>query len=173
MRRTGVRLGLGVAGVAAFCGIAANVPTAPDGKVTLRVVTYPQLAETIKKLNGKVVLVDFWADYCVPCKREFPHFVELHQKYGAAGLAAVSVSLDDPTDSAARERVEAFLQAQHATGLNLLLNETPEVWQAKLKTQCIPCVYLFDRHGKLRSRWVDDEVDYRLIAKRVGELLRE
>lgn len=46
-------------------------------------------------LRGKVVLVDFWATWCVPCESEIPHLVEWQQKYGAQGLQVVGLSMDD------------------------------------------------------------------------------
>ena len=60
--------------------------------VAVTVVKYDGLTEAIKKFKGKVVVVDFWADYCVPCKREFPKLVGLNRDYAKKGLAAASVS---------------------------------------------------------------------------------
>ncbi len=47
-----------------------------------------------ESFKGKVVLVDFWATWCPPCRREVPHLVEAHKKYNSRGLEIVSVSLD-------------------------------------------------------------------------------
>jgi len=48
--------------------------------------------------KGKVVLLDFWATWCVPCKTEIPWFVEFQNKYASSGLQVVGVSVDDTLD---------------------------------------------------------------------------
>ena len=46
--------------------------------------------------KGKVILLDFWATWCPPCKVEIPWFVEFQQKYGPQGFIVIGVSVDDP-----------------------------------------------------------------------------
>jgi thiol-disulfide isomerase/thioredoxin len=147
-------------------GYAAE-PTARE----LEPVRYTKLTEMIHEQKGKVVLVDFWGEFCPPCKKEFPNFVSLHRKFADLGLVAISVSLDDPEDREARQRIEKFLNAQNAATRNLLLLETVEFWQEKLKTDGPPCVYLFDQQGRLINRWSGREIDYKRIEKRIVELL--
>jgi thiol-disulfide isomerase/thioredoxin len=162
--------------VAAILTVTAALHvTRPDAAqpavVPLETIRYDDLTDRVVALQGRVVVVDFWADYCLPCKREFPHLVELHQKYSNRGLTALSVSLDDPHDDEARDRVRKFLAAREATFVNFLLDEKPDVWQAKLKIDGPPCVFVFDRRGRLVKRY-HDHVDYAEIERLVADLLK-
>lgn len=82
---------------------AASVAlTAPD-------FTLKQLDGTPFRLSdyeGKVILLDFWATWCAPCRDEIPHFVEWQAKYGNQGLQVIGVSMDDdvrPVEKFSRE----------------------------------------------------------------------
>jgi thiol-disulfide isomerase/thioredoxin len=152
--------------------VAAGRPTT-DGKVTVAVVKYDGLTDLIKKNKGKVLVLDFWADYCIPCKREFPKLVALNQKHAKDSLLAVSVSLDDLSEDGARAKVQKFLEAQKATFTNLILDEKPEVWQAKLKIDGPPLVIVFNKDGGLEQKFVDKAVDYEKIGQLVAELLKK
>jgi thiol-disulfide isomerase/thioredoxin len=55
--------------------------------------------------KGKVVLVSFWATWCVPCREEMPHLVKMEQKLRAKGLDVVMISVDDPSDEAKASKV--------------------------------------------------------------------
>jgi thiol-disulfide isomerase/thioredoxin len=142
-------------------------------QVRLDLVTYNQLGNEIKKLHGKVILVDFWADFCRPCKEKFPHVMDLHRKYGKDGLAVVSVSIDDVTDPDVRERVKIFLRQQGADCKNLLLAEKPETWIQKLHMNSVPSMFLFDREGRLINRWTGGEIELNSIERRINQLLAD
>src|ERR1700723_1775180 len=81
---------------------------------------YDDLGKLVGAQKGKVVVVDFWATYCVPCIHEFPNFVALHNTYKQDGLVAVSVAVDDPSDATARGRIVAWLEKLKAGGLTNL-----------------------------------------------------
>jgi thiol-disulfide isomerase/thioredoxin len=52
----------------------------------------------LSQYKGKVILLDFWATWCGPCKVEMPHFVEFQEQYGKDGLQIIGVSVDDTPD---------------------------------------------------------------------------
>jgi peroxiredoxin len=86
---------------AAIALVHAQTPTVPAS-------TSPETAPafTLKTLDGghvsladykgKVVLVNFWATYCVPCKTETPWFVQLQKEHGAEGLQVIGITMDEP-----------------------------------------------------------------------------
>jgi thiol-disulfide isomerase/thioredoxin len=53
---------------------------------------------SLTEFKGKVLLLDFWATWCGPCKVEIPHFIEFQNKYGKDGLQIVGISVDDTLD---------------------------------------------------------------------------
>ena len=56
----------------------------------------------LSDLEGRVILIDFWATWCGPCRIEIPGFVELNKKYGPRGLSIVGISVDDPVPAILR-----------------------------------------------------------------------
>jgi thiol-disulfide isomerase/thioredoxin len=166
----------GLAALAALAlGLTDAAPARQGADPAIRVdkVKYADLGKLVRSHKGKVVVVDFWADFCVPCKREFPHLVALHNRYKNDGLVAVSVALDNPADAEARARIVKFLEKQKAGGLtNLQLDEVPELWTQKLGVTGPPCVYVFNREGRIAGKW-DDNVEYGEIEKAVAELMKK
>jgi thiol-disulfide isomerase/thioredoxin len=66
--------------------LARESDAGSPGEVQLQIVKRKGLDEELKKLRGQVVVLDVWADFCRPCKQEFPHLVALHKKYAGKGL---------------------------------------------------------------------------------------
>jgi thiol-disulfide isomerase/thioredoxin len=93
-------------------------------------------------LHGKVVLVDFFASWCEPCKESFPVMEELYQKYGSKGLVIVAVNLD-----AKKENMEEFLK-KHPANFTIVRDASNKlVGQVKIPT--MPSSFLLDHEGKV------------------------
>lgn len=60
----------------------------------------------IDEWNGKILLVNFWATWCPPCKREIPAFIDLQEKYGAQGFQVIGIALDD--EQSVRDYADSF-----------------------------------------------------------------
>lgn len=104
-----------------------------------------------EQLKGKVVVVDFWATWCGPCRVEIPGYAEMQKKYGKDGLVIVGASLDQAGPSV----VKAFADR---TGVNYTLVMADEaVVNAFGGVEAIPTTFLIDRHGQIRDRKVGAE----------------
>ena len=110
--------------------------------------TLPQLDGTqltLSSYRGKVVLLDFWATWCVPCREETPHFVEMQQKYGDRGLQMIGVSMDDSPDP-----VRTFYQQFHMS--YPVVMGTPAIGEAYGGVLGLPIAFLIDRSGRIVAR---------------------
>jgi thiol-disulfide isomerase/thioredoxin len=129
------------------------------GDVTVEVADWSAVERQIAAHKGKVVVVDLWSTSCIPCRREFPQLVKLHEELGDA-VACISVSLDysgipsKPPESYL-PKVTEFLKSQNATFQNILSSVDAETLFGKLKIGSIPAVYVYDQEGKLSKRFAD------------------
>lgn len=112
-------------------------------------------AEILQRNRGKVILVDFWATWCGPCVKQFPHSIQLSRKHRQDGLAVVSVSMNEPKE---REAVLAFLRRQQADIDNLLprYGAGSEFLEAFDLRGDVPFYKLYDRQGNLRYTFSGD-----------------
>lgn len=125
----------------------------PDGK-----------AESLHKNLGKVTLVDFWASWCGPCRKENPNVVALYNKYKAQGLKIIGVSLD--------KEKEAWVKAIADDKLNWLQVSNLKFWDDAIAkdytVEAIPATFLLDANGTIVAR---DLKGAELDAK-IAELLK-
>ena len=68
---------------------------------------------SLSDYKGKVILLDFWATWCPPCRKEIPGFIELYNTYKARGLVVIGVSMDDAGDIADVKRYAAQIKMNY------------------------------------------------------------
>lgn len=130
----------------------AQEPAADAVPITVKIVDYDGVMETVASHKGKIVVMDAWSSWCEPCVAEFPGLVELHKKYGPEKVACISLSFDADGDPAEYEAdVLTFLKSQGATFDNLLSSD-PEALYDKFDFPSIPAVFVYDVDGNLAKR---------------------
>src|SRR5579864_6662245 len=129
----------------AFAIMFAAVGQTQEKKIVMTHVKYDGLKQEVLKHRGKVVIVDFWATWCVNCMKAFPTFIEMQKKYGDQGLVIISVSLDSTEEQETVDNANRFLNKQNSPFRNLLLDEPSDVWKKKLDSGSLPLYYVFDR----------------------------
>ncbi|MBL0150728.1 MAG: TlpA family protein disulfide reductase [Ideonella sp.] len=113
---------------------------APD--FTLRALTGPTLR--LAEQRGHVVLVNFWASWCGPCRQEMPQLNRLHDKYRAAGLVLVGVNIDDDP------RLAAEVVTRYQLRFPVLL-DTDKAVVKRYDLGAMPATVLIDRDGRVRQ----------------------
>lgn len=130
--------------------------------------SYPKMLAAQK---GKVVLVDFWATWCVPCRKEMPELAKLEAKLKAKGLVLIPISADEPeNDAAAREfltkagiKMQGYLKAPKDD--DAFIRAIDPKWGGEL-----PALVLYDKTGKKAQIW-KGETAIAAIEAAVSKLL--
>jgi cytochrome c biogenesis protein CcmG/thiol:disulfide interchange protein DsbE len=172
--RLGPLIALGAAGF--FIWMLVSTYNVPDSRpLTPAARRTPVPAINLTDLNGNpwnldgqrgsVVLVNFWASWCPPCREETPGLVRLANDYRGKGVAVAGISLDEGGAPAARRFVREF-----EVSYPILLPD-PAFGMAN-SIQSLPTTFLIDRHGRLAKTYIG-AVSRRTFEKDIQELLRE
>jgi thiol-disulfide isomerase/thioredoxin len=94
-------------------------------------------------LKGKVVLVDFWASWCAPCKASFPAMSELHKRYAEKGLVILAISVDEQ-----KEAMERFLKKNPAPFA--VVRDPTQKLASAVNARTMPSSFLLDAEGRVR-----------------------
>ncbi len=111
-------------------------------------------ATTIGAFAGKVVLLDFWASWCLPCQKEMPLFDRLQEKLESRGFAVVPVSID----ARGLEAVSGFYADQSIRHLAKFTDPSREAAK-RLGFVGIPSALILDRHGRIAAR-VEGQINW-------------
>lgn len=141
--------------------------------VSLEPITFEAWQARLGDYRGAILVVDFWATWCVPCVERFPHMVEMYHAYGDRGVRFVSMSLDDRDDRAAVERAGEFLEEQRATFPNFLMDENVLEGFEKLELMTVPAVYVYAPDGSLFRKLTADHPDRQFTEDDVEAAIEE
>ncbi len=113
-------------------------------------ISLPGIADTtihLSSLKGKVVLIDFWASWCMPCRKNNPELVKLYEKYKVQGFEIYGVSID--------QKKNDWLNAIQRDGLTWPQVVDQKGWNAKSTYDYgldgIPASFLLDKDGKVKA----------------------
>jgi peroxiredoxin len=102
---------------------------------------------TLKDLKGKVVMLNFWATWCPPCRKEMPDLEAFYRQFSPQGFVILGISDDEP------DKVRAFVQ-QHGVTYPVLLDPGSKVNEL-LHINGIPKTFIYDREGKVVAMAMD------------------
>ena len=129
--------------------LAASVPAAD-----LKPVDEAAFPKVVAGFQGKVLLVNFWATYCVPCRKEMPDLVALHTRLSAKGFQLVTITADEPEQEPQakafldKTKVPAPAYIKRAQDDDKFINSVDRKWSGAL-----PLSILYDRKGVRVKTW--------------------
>ena len=152
-------------------GKAAGQPQAAQGEArkeapnfTLKDINGDQFQ--LSQLKGKVVILDFWATWCPPCRQEIPHFVDLQKQYQSKGLEIVGISVDDRGAAVVKPFAQKF-------NINYtMLVDGQAITNLYGGVQGIPTTFVLDKQGRIVKKFVG-LTDRSVFENLVQGLLKE
>jgi thiol-disulfide isomerase/thioredoxin len=149
------------------CGVAdarSVTEGAPAPPIEAKLLNGANLAPA--DYSGKVLVVNFWATWCGPCRAEMPALEAFYQKHRAEGLEVIAISMDDPKDEAKVRDVMRAYTFPAALGRDAKVKGYGRIWR-------LPLTFVIDRRGVLRKDgWYGDPgLDLPLLEKTVMPLL--
>jgi len=119
-----------------------------------------------ESLKGKVVLLDFWATWCAPCRKSMPELQALHRKYGDRGFTVVGISIDEGGPA----KVRKYVASKKFTYPIALDSEQSPAWTS-YRVKAVPAAFLIDREGRIVAQWTGVPANAGELETRLEALL--
>jgi peroxiredoxin len=144
--------------------VSSVTPSAPAPDFTLHTLGGPNLR--LQEQRGRVVMVNFWATWCAPCRQEMPQLNKLYEKYRASGFVLLGVNVDDDSRHAADVAAKLGLKFP-------VLLDTDKTVSRLYGLNTMPSTVLIDRDGRVRYLHRGYLLGYEdLYDKQIRELLK-
>ncbi|QWD91405.1 TlpA disulfide reductase family protein [Polynucleobacter sp. MWH-Braz-FAM2G] len=125
----------------------------------------------IANFKGKVVVVNFWASWCEPCREEFEELSQLQENYSAKGLVVLAVNLAEM-----KPRIMQFLKGNgfSENSIEILLDRNSTTYKS-WKARGLPTTFLVSKSGKIEGVWIGaiENIDSNEVKGRIEVLLRQ
>jgi cytochrome c biogenesis protein CcmG, thiol:disulfide interchange protein DsbE len=121
-------------------------------------------AFNLSSYKGKVLLINFWAAWCAPCRGEIPQFTALQDKYGSQGFQTVGISLDD-----AESTLRDFCRESKVNYPIVMGNQ--KIAEAFGGVLGLPTTFLIGRDGRIHAKH-EGETDFRKLEQEIKDLLQ-
>jgi len=118
---------------------------------------------SLSDFKGKVVVIDFWATWCIPCRKALKFYEKLYREKRDEGLVIIAISIDR------REKKLRNYVRKHPVSFQVL-HDPDKTAMKKFKVFKVPTTYIVDRDGKIQSKYVG--ILEKVIEARVEELLK-
>ncbi|MEI7817618.1 MAG: TlpA disulfide reductase family protein [Desulfuromonadales bacterium] len=123
-------------------GLADAAPRAGQSTPNFKVISTTGQTITQENYRGHVLILDFFATWCQPCRQSIPHLVDMNRKYGKQGLQILGLSVDEDG-----ERVVKAFTDEFSVNYPLALAGDPTT--ADFGVRSVPIMYLIDKKGKI------------------------
>jgi thiol-disulfide isomerase/thioredoxin len=140
--------------LSAGCSLLSSKESSGSPSVSATPVVVESVQKSLEQYRGKVVILDFWATWCGPCRMEIPGLVTLQNKYRDKGLEVIGVSVDPITGS--RQGAGAVASFMKSSNINysVWLVNNPAALAGYDVTQGIPTNYIINRDGRIVNKLV-------------------
>jgi thiol-disulfide isomerase/thioredoxin len=122
-------------GPSAASGEAPPAGEAPEGFALMDAAAFD-----VHDYKGRVLILDFWATWCGPCKMEIPHLIELQEKYGDQGLTVIGITVDESPD----KDVPPYAAE---VGMNYTNVRANDAFMSRYGVFALPTLVIYDRDG--------------------------
>lgn len=114
--------------------------------------------------KGKVLLINFWATWCGPCKQEIPDLVKLHNHYREKGLEVISIAVS----SGSPKDIDKFAKSMRIN-YSILIGD-PKVLRAFGNVSMLPTTFIVDRNGQIQQMFIGAE-PYKVVEEKIQPFL--